>query len=227
MKRIWREAFGEAFPEGVEHYAYLTTWDLEQISSKLALPAGAQLLDIGCGKGGPGLKIAEKLGLQLTGMDIVPEAVEAANAFKDQFDLTHPATFSEGELLSIPLPDQSMDAAICIDSIWSVHDKIQALREIKRVLKPGAPFVFTHWDLLSVEAVPLLEQSGMSFISREDTPNWKEYQQKVYEGIKKYQQDLVTEMGDAAAMLLYEAQTSPAYLDLSVRRIYHMQSPAV
>ncbi len=220
MEKIWSEAFADQYPEGLEHYGYLTLQDLGIIASRLDLAPGSRLLDIGCGKGGPGLKIAQDLQLKLTGVDVIPEAVEQAEVFKTAFDLVYPAHFEVGEFFSLPLEDASVDAVICIDSLWASTNKIQALAEANRVMKPGAKFIFTYWDLHTVEAIPLLEQSGLKFISREDTPNWKEYQQRVYAGIEKYKDELVAEMGEGANMLLYEATASPPYLDLSVRRIY-------
>lgn len=225
MEKIWSEAFGDAYPQGLEHYGYLTNHDLEVFASRLQLAKGATLLDMGCGKGGPGLKIAERLKCKLIGMDVIPEAVALADAFQQQFALSYPAQFVPGEFYHIPLPDQSVDAIICFDSIWAAPNKIQALIEAKRVMKPGASFIFTHWDLLAQEAqtIPLLEQSGLSFVFREDTPNWIEYQNKVYEGILTHENELVAEMGAAAGMLLHEAKTSPPYLNLSVRRIYEFK----
>ena len=116
-----------------------------------------------------------------------------------------------------------MDAIMSIDSLWTVPNKIVALSMAKRVMKPGTTFVFTHWDLLAQDPIALLEESGLKFVQRMETPNWKAYQQKVYAGIKRYQDELVAEMGAGANMLLYEAQASPEYLDLSVRRIYQFE----
>lgn len=223
MEKIWSEAFGEHYPSGLDHYGYLTQHDLDGIAARLQLAPGSSLLDIGCGKGGPGLWLAQQLQLQLTGIDIIPAAVDHANAFKHTFDLAYPAHFAVGEFYAIPLPDQSVDAVICIDSLWAAPNKVQALHETKRVMRPGAKFIFTYWDLLSIEAIPFFELSGLTFVAREDTPDWKTYQIKVYDGILAHEAELVAEMGAAANMLLYEAKASPPYLDLSVRRLYEME----
>lgn len=225
MEKIWAEAFGTDYPAGLHHYGYLTTHDLQAIAARLPLAPGSTLLDLGCGKGGPGLWLAQHLRLKLIGMDIIPEAIAQAQQFQEHFDLAYPADFQIGQFYHIPLPDQSVDAIISIDSLWAAPDKLQALKEIKRVMKPGAPFVFTHWDLLAVDPVPQLQTSGLTFIDRQDTPNWKTYQQNVYQGILKHRDDLIAEMGPGANMLLYEAQASPPYLDYSVRRIYQMDNP--
>lgn len=222
MEKIWAEAFGEQYPAGLDHYGYLTRHDLGVFSERLELAPGSSLLDIGCGKGGPGLWLAQQHQLQLIGIDIIPEAIDHAIAFQENFQLTYPAEFKVGEFYKIPLEDQSVDGVICIDSLWAAPNKVQALMEIKRVMKPGAKFIFTYWDLHTVEAIPYFEMAGLSFIAREDTPDWKDLQMRVYDGILQYEAELVEEMGSGANMLLYEAKASPPYLDLSVRRIYEM-----
>jgi SAM-dependent methyltransferase len=222
MEKIWAEAFGDQYPAGLAHYGYLTQHDLAAIAARLQCAPGSTLLDIGCGRGGPGLWLAQQLHLQLIGIDIIPEAVEQAEAFQQAFQLPYPARFEVGEFYAIPLEDASVDAVICIDSLWAAPDKVIALREIKRVLKPGGRFMFTYWDLLSLEAIPFFEMSGLTFIAREDTPDWKIYQNRVYEGILAHEAELIAEMGPGANMLLYEAKASPPYLDLSVRRLYEM-----
>ena len=222
MEKIWSEAFGDAYPVGLDHYGYLTTHDLTSIGARLQLPEGATLLDIGCGRGGPGLKLAEEYQLRLLGVDVIPEAVRQANDFKHSFDLAYPASFEVGEFYKIPLENDSVDAVICIDALWAAPNKIQAMMEIKRVMKPGAKFIFTYWDLLAIESPPIMELSGLTYVSREETLDWKTFQQRVYAGILAHEAELVEEMGAGANMLLYEAKSSPAYLDISVRRIYEL-----
>lgn len=223
MERIWSEAFGDQYPAGLEHYGYLTQRDLQHLSSRLQIPSGSTLLDIGCGKGGPGLKLAETLELRLIGVDLVPGAVAQARLFQQQFDLAHPARFEVGEFYNLPLEDDSVDAVVSIDSLWVVPNKITALKEAKRVMKPGGKFLFTQWDLLEEDVVPLLEQSGLTFVWREESPNWKDYQMAVYEGIVEHQKALIAEMGESASALIYEVMTAPQMMDLSVRRLYHFE----
>ena len=224
-EKIWSEAFGDAYPEGLEHYGYLTNNDIEVLTSLIDIAAGEIILDIGCGKGGPGLRLAEILDAKLLGIDIIQEAVDQAKLFKSQFKLNHEALFEVGEFYNIPLDDSLVDVAISIDSVWTAPDKDRTFNEVCRVLKPGGKFIFTSWDILGNDSIILYQNSALKFISRQETPNWKLYQKKVYEGILKYQKELLLEMGEAAHMLLYEAQTSSPFLNNSVRRIYCLEKP--
>ena len=45
---------------------------------------------------------------------------------------------------ALPLPDRSADAVVCTLVLCSVDDAAGVLREARRVLKPGAPFVFVE-----------------------------------------------------------------------------------
>ncbi|MEM6273026.1 MAG: class I SAM-dependent methyltransferase [Bacteroidota bacterium] len=225
MEKIWREAFGDQYPEGIDHYGYVTRHDLNRFRELLPQVPGQTLLDIGCGRGGPGFWLAERLEARLIGVDIVASAIERAHTFQSEFSLAFPAEFHQGHFLELPLEDDSVDCAMSVDSFWTPHDKVKALAEVRRVLKPGGRFVFTHWDLLQREILPFFDQSGMVFIEREDTPNWLEYQEKVYAGINAHKTELVLEMGEASHMLVYEAAASTPYLKHSVRRIYVMEAP--
>lgn len=43
---------------------------------------------------------------------------------------------------ALPLPSESVDAAVCSTALCSVTDQAQALAEIRRVLRPGGSLVF-------------------------------------------------------------------------------------
>ena len=220
VEKIWSEAFGDQYPVGLDHYGFVTKHDLEVFKSWLNLEPGSTLLDIGCGRGGPGLKIAEQLDLKLIGIDPVKEAVEQAQAFQSHFNLTYPATFQVGEFYDLPVPNASADAVIAVDSLWTVPNKPAGLNIVKLKMKPGAKCMFTFWDYKGQDAVRLLEFSGLKCIHHEETPNGNSYQEKVYDGILQYEQELREEMGAAANMLINEAKITKPTLKMSVRRIY-------
>lgn len=46
----------------------------------------------------------------------------------------------------LPFPDRQFDAAVCTVSIEYLTDPVQVVRELGRVLKPGAPFIVTFSD---------------------------------------------------------------------------------
>lgn len=66
----------------------------------------------------------------------------------------------------IPAPDASVDAVIATLVLCSVNSLPDALREIRRVLRPGGEFCF-------LEHVAAPEQTGMRAVQRAVRPLWK------------------------------------------------------
>lgn len=223
IKEIWLNAFGDNFPNEIDHFGFVTNRDLEMFADLLEEHKGTTLLDIGCGKGGPGLRVAEKHDLKLIGIDIVSVAIERANIFKKKFKLNQEAEFTLGSFTEIPLPNASVDHVISIDAFWMVDDKVKALNEVKRVMKDGGKFMFTTWDSLFVDMEPILKDNGFSVISCEETQHWKRYQTQVYGDILKHKNDILDEMGDAGQILISEATSAPPMLEVTERRFYHTQ----
>jgi ubiquinone/menaquinone biosynthesis C-methylase UbiE len=223
LKKIWVDAFGDNYPEGLNNFGFVTNKDLELISKYLEAKPDSSLLDIGCGTGGPGIKIAEQNDLKLKGIDIVSEAIEQAEILKNKFKLTHEAQFQLGGFCDIPFSDSSISNIISIDAFWMVHEKKEALTEMKRVLQQGGKFIFTTWDSILQDPLPLFKECGFSVISREETVNWKQYQLQVYKDILKHKNELLAEIGKSAKILISEATSVPPMLEVTKRYLYHTQ----
>lgn len=58
-----------------------------------------------------------------------------------------PVTVVGDDAQHLPLPDDSFDAALCTWSLCGMSDPAAALREIRRVLKPGAALHFVEHGL--------------------------------------------------------------------------------
>src|SRR5690349_1716606 len=67
--RIAREIFGSEYPEGVDAYSQLSASELRRIAAEVQVGAGATFVDVGCGRGGPGLWIAAATGADVIGID--------------------------------------------------------------------------------------------------------------------------------------------------------------
>ena len=106
------------------------------------LPSGAHLLDLGCGHGrhaGPSLE----RGHHVIGIDISQSLIRIASRDLPGVD------WAIGSGRAIPLKRGSVDACICIAVIHHIPtraDRVLVLREIGRVLQPGARVLVSVWD---------------------------------------------------------------------------------
>jgi SAM-dependent methyltransferase len=109
----------------------LSEWR-EAVRRHLRPAPGMTLLDIGAGTGAFATAFSGWFGLSVL-------AVEPSAAMRDQIPRTPAVQVLEGNADALPLPDQSADAAWLSLVIHHVPDLEAAAREIRRVLRPGAP----------------------------------------------------------------------------------------
>lgn len=99
-----------------------------------------RVLDFGCGSGLFWPVVGSALpGAELCGADISRAALDRLR--EERGTPAERALLVEGA--AIPAADASFDAAVSVETLEHVEDLAASLREVRRVLRPGAPFVFT------------------------------------------------------------------------------------
>ena len=141
---LYQDIRKETYGEDIGQNGWLTAEEQDMFISWLNLDTHQTLLDIACGSGGPTLRIAEKTGCSVIGIDIHEEGIKAANEQTKSKGLTERAEFrlSDGSA-SLPFADHSMDAIMCIDAINHLPNRGKVLKEWNRVLKPKGKLLFT------------------------------------------------------------------------------------
>lgn len=112
---------------------------IEDLSSFMHLSPGVQLLDVGCGVGGPARYFAEQ-GCQVTGLDLTEEFVQVAESLTRTLKLDGKAQFQQGSALEMPFPAGTFDGAYMVHVGMNIEDKAGVFREVARVVKPGGRF---------------------------------------------------------------------------------------
>ena len=137
---IRREAFGEDIGQN----SWLTADEQDRFIQQLGLSAEKKLLDVACGAGGPALRIAQKAGCLVVGIDVHSRAISAAQSLAEKVGLAERAEFrtvnASGRL---PFEDGKFDAITCIDAINHLPDRPAVIADWARVLKPGGRLLFT------------------------------------------------------------------------------------
>jgi demethylmenaquinone methyltransferase / 2-methoxy-6-polyprenyl-1,4-benzoquinol methylase len=106
----------------------------------LAAPRGGRILDCCCGTGDLVLGLLRSdPSLDVTGIDFCRPMLERARRRARR--KRRNARFVEGDVMAMPFEDSSFDGATMGFSLRNVVDVDATLREILRVLRPGARFV--------------------------------------------------------------------------------------
>jgi len=114
-----------------------------EVINAFGLPQSAEILDVGTSVG-TNLRMLRDLGFtRIIGVDQSPEAIRfCAEKGLGEVQL--------GDVCALPFGDRRFDLVIATDVLEHVQEDLSALRELRRVLKPGRHL------LLTVPAFPLL-----------------------------------------------------------------------
>ena len=108
------------------------------------VPDSGQVLDVGSGTGALAFSIAErKVRSQVFGIDPSKEYVEYAKSKSPFPDRT---TFQVGDAQQLSFPDAAFQACVSLLVFNFIPDSRKALRELRRVTKPGGRISAAVWD---------------------------------------------------------------------------------
>ena len=107
---------------------------------RIVLPAGSDVLELGCGEGGIWAANRDRIppGLHLTLTDFSPGMLEAAHARLEP--VLPDVRFAVVDCAVIPFDDASFDVVIANHMLYHVPDIPRALAGIRRVLRPDGRF---------------------------------------------------------------------------------------
>lgn len=159
----------------VEHYAQATAdiglWCSEEAVFQQVFKPEDRLLELGCGAGRISIGLWELGYNQLLGVDISRPMIQRARNINKV--LGYGCSFQVGDATSLDFPDATYDGAIFgfngLMMIPQRENRLQAMREIQRVIKPGGCFVFTAHDR---------ENSEYQSFWRQETLRWQQGEQK-------------------------------------------------
>lgn len=102
-------------------------------------------LDVACGTGISTFELMKKCGNKgkFYGVDISRNMIRAAENIASKKDLLN-VEFRYGDVERIDFPDAYFDLVLCNMSLHFFPNKLKALKEISRVLKPGGQWAFTY-----------------------------------------------------------------------------------
>jgi ubiquinone/menaquinone biosynthesis C-methylase UbiE len=197
--------------------AFLASGDLtylEETLRSLRTSTPGPLVDLGCGRGGLGRYLAERLGMPLVGVDASSVALEQARAAPTKVE----ARWVHCDFGDLPLEAASAAAIISLDGISLAVDRRAMLREVGRISKPGTPLIFTA-------CVPRFREGALDWQSglrehhftvldyRDVSDEWREWVKKMHErrlhdqvelGRRLEERELATALAASRAMMTGE-----------------------
>jgi cyclopropane fatty-acyl-phospholipid synthase-like methyltransferase len=216
-EQVRRATYGDDLGQS----GWVTSDELERFAEWLGLGAGSRLLDVGCGSGGPALRLAKTKGTSVVGIDLLEEGIATANRLAEARGLDDRARFARVDAgARLPFDDQSFDAVISIDVMCHLPNRPDILGEWRRVTAPGARVLFTDPTIVtglvtdaeiatrsaigiyvfSAESVneELLSHAGFELIRREDlTENMASMAGRWHDARAQFRDELVADEGEA------------------------------
>ncbi|HZC75257.1 MAG TPA: methyltransferase domain-containing protein [Gaiellaceae bacterium] len=208
------------YGDDVGQSGWVTADELEHFAERLELDSDSRLLDVGCGSGGPALRLAETTGASVVGIDLLEEGIATATRLAEERGLADRAGFVRVDAgASLPFDDGSFDAVISIDVMCHLPNRLDILGEWHRVTAPGARILFTDPTVVtglvtdaeiadrsaigiyvfSAEWVneTLLTEAGFETAGREDlTENMAAMAGRWHDARARFREDLLPDEGE-------------------------------
>ncbi|HEY5801439.1 MAG TPA: methyltransferase domain-containing protein, partial [Burkholderiaceae bacterium] len=148
--RLQRRVQRYGWDLATEHYEALWQEQLAPAHAAVldlaALAPGEHVLDVACGSGQLTFEAARQVGATgaVTGVDLSGEMIARAQRFAPQ-RCPHPVQLQRMDAEALAFADASFDVVLCGLGLMYMPDPALALREMRRVLKPGGRVVLAVW----------------------------------------------------------------------------------
>ncbi|MBK9295264.1 MAG: methyltransferase domain-containing protein [Oligoflexia bacterium] len=108
-----------------------------RLAQLVELHEGIELLDVGCGIGGPARILATEYGCHVTGIELTETFCHAAELLTARLGLSDKISFQHGNALDLPFENASFDLVWTQNVLMNIEDKKRLFGEMHRVLRPN------------------------------------------------------------------------------------------
>ena len=237
IRSIWTAVYRDRLWEGGGPPLTLATNDdVQFLTDRLDPKETSRMVDLGCGFGPLSRHLASIFGTDVVGIDANPLAIRLARECSRDQPYSSNLTFETRDIAATGLPDNAFDGALSLDVLMFTKDKSSVLREAWRILKPGARFSGTTWELrapsvsLSAPAFEdyagAFEAAGFTVEVYEETKAWRALLEGILAGILARDADIAREVLPARHEGMRNwARRRPSELDDSRRTRFCVRKP--
>lgn len=140
---------------GKKHYWYIPhacEAMIDYLTEYAGITKNQKVLDAGCGEGRTSLRIAEKTGAVLEGVDLVPRSIKVAK--KRARKSAAKINFQIADYNRLPFEDATFDVVFTLETFTHTSNPPKTIKEFMRVLKPGGKIVIFDYSVKKLSELP-------------------------------------------------------------------------
>ena len=146
-----------AFGEDIGQSSWMTAAEWLQSADLAGVSAGSHVLEVGSGSGGPAVHLALERGCRVTGVDVNEHGVRNGAQLAAERPVGERVAFQAVDASQpLPFPPDTFDAILSNDAMCHIDNRLDVLRDWRRVLRPGGRMLFT--DAMVVTGVVSQEE---------------------------------------------------------------------
>lgn len=151
----------------IDHYDGLTHWGpydeqlLAPLLQRLAVPAGARVLDLGCGHGALLLALAKRYGVRVTGVDRSSAALELARASFAAEGLADSSAWMCRDADGLAFDGGTFDAIAWLGGPYLGDSHASTVQTLARWLKPGGLLLLGQGYWMAEPPQAYLDATGL------------------------------------------------------------------
>ena len=130
------------------------------------LPGGGRVLEVAAGTGLVTAELVALPGVEVTATDLNPAMVEHGRR------QVPGARWRQADAMALPETDGAYDAVVCQFGVMFFPDRVAALAEVRRVLRPGGVAVVTSWDAVEHDEVTYALVQALAEVLPDDPPTF-------------------------------------------------------
>lgn len=154
MTECYLKAFGQDALQDADPFSAIAASELRWLIHGAGLEAMQTVVDLGCGRGGPGIAVAQWTGVRLIGVDWSVVGVRAAAKRATTVGVNPSPSYLACDARAMPFAARAVDAFISVDVLQLIPDRERVFEEVARILRPGGVLAFSSWERTDDEDGP-------------------------------------------------------------------------